>query len=265
VDRTRELALFHRALTGETNKRILLILEPPEQGKTCFLQRLVYECEDQRPPVPLVLLDFDRRRSGLTDFLSVARGFRRCLGEECTGAIRACEDAIYCRSPLVSMHTGEGDAGVDWGKRGRFAEAGISDVTGRDRVQIGSVSEAPPTAGQIARWRAEMGRALCRDLAGLADSHRRVVLLVDAFEHISDETCSWLDRWLFDPLRRELRHVLVVVAGRPQCRSSFARPRLWGSLMATIDHFTPLSDDDIEAHYYQRGIPVSAWFRILRS
>lgn len=257
VDRESELALFHRMLAGETNKRILLILERGEQGKTYFLLRLFQECEERRPPVPVALFDFDQRRSGLTDYLTLAREVRRYLGDECTPAICACEDDV-CRRPLVSVRTGDGDAGVDWGRRGRFREADISDVAGRDsvNVQIGSVSEATRTADQIAQQRTDMGRALCSDLAALADAHRRVVLLVDTFEHVSPETCHWLERWLFEPLRRELEHVLLAVAGRPECRPLFAQPRLWSGLIATIDRFTPFSDDDILAHYRQRGLAV---------
>ncbi|MGA9351579.1 MAG: hypothetical protein WBW48_22615 [Anaerolineae bacterium] len=257
VDRGPELALFRQMLAGETAKHILFILERGEQGKTYFLLRLVHECEQQSPPVPVVLLDFDQRRSGLTDYLSVAREIRRCLGDDHTPAICACEAAIARGRPLVSIRTGEGGAGVDWGRGGRFTEASISDVTGRDRIQIGPVSEAPLTADQIAQQRADMGRALCRDLAALSASYRRVVLLVDTFEHAPQETCAWLESWLFEPLRLELRHVLLVVAGRPECRPFFAQPRLWSGLVTAIDCLTPFNDDDVLAHYRQRGLAVS--------
>jgi hypothetical protein len=257
VDRECELALFRCMLAGETDERIQLILERGEQGKTYLLLRLFHECEQQRPQVPVVLLDFDQRRSDLTDYLSVAREVRRHLGDKCTPAICACEDEIYRRGPLVSIRTGPGDAGVDWGRRGRFTKADIADIAGRDLIQVGPVSEAAPAADLIARQRADMGRALRCDLASLAASHRRVVLLVDTFEHAPEDTRSWLERWVFEPLRHELRHVLFVVAGRPECQSFFAQPRLWSSLVATIDPFIPFSDDDILAHYRQRGLPVA--------
>jgi len=255
VDRTRELALFHRMLAGETDQRILLIVEPGEKGKTCFLLRLAYECEQQQPPVPVVLLNFDQRMSGLTDYLSVAREIRRSLGDESTPAICACEDSIYRRGPLVNIHTGEGDAGVDWGSSGRFTGADIADFAGRDLIQVGPVSGAASTPDQIARQRAEMGRALCRDLAGLAEAQRRVVLLVDTFEDASDDTCAWLERWLFREMRRQLRHVLLVVAGRPQCRTFFDQPRPWGGLTAPL-HFDHFTDDEILSHFRKRGLSV---------
>jgi len=259
VDRRPELALFHRMLNGETSERILLVLERSEIGKTCFLLKLAHECEQQAPPVPVVILDFDQRRSGLTDYLSVAREVRRCIGDKHTPALCACEEDIYRSGPVVSVRTAEGDAGVDWGQRGRFNDADISDIAGRDRVdvRIGSISRAAPTADLIAWQKAEMGRALSRDLVNLASEHSRLVLLVDTFEDAPEETCAWLERWLFEPLRSELAHVLLAVAGRPQCRSFFEQPRLWSGLIARIDRFTPLSDDDILEHYRRRGLPVS--------
>ncbi|MDY7042280.1 MAG: hypothetical protein SVX38_15605 [Chloroflexota bacterium] len=161
----------------------------------------------------------------------------------------------------MNIQTGMGDAGVDFGQKSRFRDTEIEDIAGRDRISthIGSIHEAAPTANQIARQKAEMGRALRSDLARLAASHRRAVLLVDTFEHAlkDKETCAWLERWLFEPLRRELPHVLLVIAGRSQCRAFFDRPRLWGGLVATIDRFTPFSDDDILAHYRQRGFTIS--------
>lgn len=258
VDRGPELALFHRMLAGETDERILLLLERAEQGKTYLLLRLFFECEEQGMPV--VLLDFDQRRSGLTDYLSVAREMRRHLGDERTPSISACEDAIAGGGPLVSIRTGTGDAGVDFGQRSQFRDAEVEEFGGRDyiRTHIGSISEAAtPSAEQIARQRAEMGRAMRRDLVDLAQSHRRVVVLVDTFDHATEDTCSWLERWLFEPLRRVLPHVLLVVAGRPECRPFFEQPRLWSNLVTTIDRFTPLSEDDIVAHCRQRGLPVS--------
>ena len=258
VDRERELALFHRMLAGETARRILCILERGEKGKTYLLLRLFHECEQQHPPVPVVLLDFDQRKSGLTDYLSVARAVRRHLGDDCTPAICDCEETISRGRPLVSIRTGEGGAGVDFGERGRFTEADISDIAGRDsiNVSVGDISGGMPTV-DVAKQQADMGRALCRDLAGLADSHRRVVLLVDAFEHASEGTCAWLEDWLFEPLRRELGHVLLVVAGRPECRPFFAQPRLWSGLVTRIERFDPFSDDDILTYYHQRGLTVS--------
>jgi hypothetical protein len=228
-------------------------------GKTCFLQRLVHECDHQQPRVPVVLLDFDQRRSGLTDFLTIVRAARRCLGDDRTPAICACEDAICRPAPAVNIQTGAGDGGVDWGRGGRFSDTDIADITARDRVnvQTGDIHGVPPTADPIAWQKAETGRALRSDLARLAEEHRRVVLLVDTFEHAPGDTCVWLERWLLEPMRHDdLSHLILVVAGRPECQEFFAQPRLWSGLVAPIQ-FDPLSDDDIRAHLRQRGLPVS--------
>lgn len=256
VDRGAELALFHSALAGATHQRILLILEPGEQGKSCFLRRLAHECERKRPPVPAVLLDFDQRRSGLTDFMSVAREVRRDLGDALTPAICACEEAIRRPAPLVNIQTGSGEAGVDWGRGGRFSEAAIAGVAGRDSITVGPVSGGLPSAPPQAQQRADTGRALLSDLSGAASTWPRLVVLIDTFDCASDETCRWLNDWLFEPLRRELSHVLVVVAGRPDCRPFFEQAHLWGGLVRSL-RFDPLQDEHIVEHFRLRGISLA--------
>jgi hypothetical protein len=315
VDRTGELARFQRMLAGETPRRILCILERGEQGKSYFLLRLFHECGQQCTPVPVVLLDFDQRKSDLTDCFSVARQVRRHLDDERTPAICACEEAIFHGVPRVfppdtgdsgvdfgksddftgatirnvaghnlyqigSISTGSltpeqvaqqreelgralrddlarlgsaGDGSVDFGKRDDFTGATIRDVAGRDLYQNVPIFAGPPTPEQVARQKEELGCAMRDDLARLG----RAVVLVDTFEQASEETRSWLERWLFEPLRRELRHVILVVAGRPECQSFFAQPCLWSHLVEVIDRFTPISDDDILAHFRQRGLTVS--------
>jgi hypothetical protein len=257
-DRKPELARFRRMLTPDSDERILLILEQGERGKTYLLLRLFDECEQKDPPVPVILLDFDQRRSGLTDYLSVAREIRRQLGDDDTPDICACEEIISRRYPLVNVQTGGGDAGVDFGRRGRFSNADISDVSGRDSiiVDIGHISGGVPPV-DLAQQRSDMGRALRSDLARLGDVHDHVIVLVDTFEHTSPETCDWLERWLFEPMRRELAHIRVVVAGRPQCRAFFAQPRLWTHMVTTIHHFDPFSDEDILIHFRQRGLLIA--------
>ena len=252
VDRTGELARFQRMLAGETPRRILCILERGEQGKSYFLLRLFRECEQQRPPVPVVLLDFDQHKSDLTDCFSVARQVRRHLDDERTPAICACEEAIFHGVPRV-FPPDTGDSGVDFGKSDDFTGATIRNVAGHNLYQIGSISTGSPTPEQVAQQREELGRALRDDLARLD----RAVVLVDTFEHASEETRSWLERWLFEPLRSQLCHVILVVAGRPECQYFFTQPCLWSHLIDAIGRFTPFSDDDILAHYRQRGLTVS--------
>jgi len=262
VDRKEELARFRRMLAGETTRRILCILERGEQGKSYFLLRLFHECEQRRPPVPVVLLDFDQRRSGLTDCFSVARQVRRHLEDERTPAICACEEAILRGFPPINIQPGTGDGGVDLGQGTDLTSATIHDVAGRDLYKIGSVFTSPLTSEQIVRQKEELGRALRDDLVRLG----RAAVLVDTFEQASEETRGWLERWLFEPLRHELCHVILVVAGRPECRSFFAQPCLWSHLIDAIDRFTPFSDDDIRTHYRQRGInvPEMEWPAILK-
>ncbi len=261
VDRRRELALFQQMLDGEVDERIMLLLDRGEQGKSYFLLRLDHECDQCDPSIPAVLLDFDSRKSGLSSYLDVARKVRRDLGDELTPAICGCLDRIFRRGPTVNVQTGSGESGgVDFGRRGRYADAEVSDIGGRDNVsvRIGDVHGGAPHPDQEERYRAEMGRALLRDLTDLVETHPQVVLLIDTFEHVSDAMWVWLERWLFDPLRRELPHAVLVVTGRPQCRGFFERPHRWGYLITTVERFSPLSHEDVLLHYNRRGLTVPA-------
>ena len=80
-----------------------------------------------------------------------------------------------------------------------------------------------------------------------------IAILLDTFEQMSDTVRDWLSGWLFDGLRRELAHVRVVVAGRPEpaCCAFFERADLWGHLITSIDCFKPMPEDEI-LEYYQR-------------
>lgn len=258
VDRRSELALFHRMLSGDTSERILLVTDSGEEGKTYLLLKIFHECEQQSPFVPVVLVNFDRRRTDIeVNYLGVARAISRHLNVSGAPRICACDDAIFRRGSVLQTGTGDG-GGVDMGKRTRLDKAEVS-AAGRDHIHDVHVeyTEAPPTADQIAKRMADMGRALRDDLAELIEQHDRVVLLMDTFEYADAETCAWLERWLLEPMRNELAHVLLVVAGQPRCRHFFERPILWSSLITAVDRLTPFSDDDIRDHYRQRGISVS--------
>jgi hypothetical protein len=257
VDRGPELARFQRMLSGEADERILLVTESGETGKTYFLLRLFHECEQDS--VPVALVDFDRRRTDSeTDHLGVARTISRHLGEGCTPGMCACERAIFQRGLVVGGGAGD-SGGVDFGKRSRFDEVGVS-AAGRDHIHDIQVeyTEAPPTADRRPQQMADMGRALRDDLANLAEEHDRVVLLMDTFEYADREICAWLERWLLEPMRHELSHVLLVVAGQPRCRPFFDRPSLWSNLITAIDCLAPFSEAEVLEYYARREVVVSA-------
>lgn len=260
VDRTAELALFRRMLQGRIDKRILSIVLDGEQGKSYLLLRLAHECERLHPAIPCVLLNFDDRSIDIKlDFLGFARAVRRRLGDKLTPAICTCEEAMYRYGPIMSFHGGQGESdGVDFGRRSQFDDAHISRISGRDQYNFENINiHEAPRSDDRAKQMADMGRALLSDLSQLGDEYEHVVVLLDSFECAGPEICGWLDRWLFEPLHRQLPHVLLVVAGRPECSLFFDRPVLWGGLVHRMDHLSTFSADDIIAYFEQRKIVVS--------
>jgi hypothetical protein len=253
-DRERELALFQRMLKGETDKRILCILDHREKGKTWLIWRLFHDCKESG--VPVVLLDFHRDRSGLSgDFGSVASEVRGYLGDKRTPNICNCMARMSLLSALSDMAAGGESPGVDFGQDNIFAGADVRTVAGGNILQVGAIFTGRLTPEQMAQRRAEMGRALGRDLEALG----RIVLLIDTFEQAPDDTRAWLERWVFRSLCHELPHALLVVAGRPkECQPFFTQARLWSDLITAIDCLDPFSDDEILAYYESFGFTVTA-------
>jgi hypothetical protein len=253
-DRGPELALFHQMLRGESDRQILLVLDDIEKGKTWLIWRLFHECRQQ--DVPVVLLDFDRDRSGLAgDVDSVVSEVRGYLGDERTPHVCACTARMGLLPSLADRVASGPAPGVDFGQSNIFTDAEISSIAGRDIWQVGAVFTGPLTPEQQAQRQADLGRALCHDLGALG----RAVLLIDTFERAPEDTRAWLERWLFRALSRELSDVILVVAGRPEkCRPFFAQPRLWSDLIAPIDCLTPFSEDEVLGYYARRGVVVSA-------
>ena len=254
VDRKPELALFHRMLRGEIDKRILRILDRGEKGKTWFIWRLFHECQER--DVPVVLLDFDRDRSGLTGgFVSVVSEVCGYLGDDRTPHVCACAARMMHRPSPAGRAPGDESPGVDWGQGNVFTGADVHTIAGGDIWQANTVFVGSLTPVQAAQHQADMGRALCRDLAALDHA----VLLIDTFERAPQDTRAWLERWVLRALCRDLPHVLLVMAGRPEkCAPFFAQPRPWSHLVTAIDELDPFGDDDVLTYYRQCGLDMSA-------
>ncbi|HQE93236.1 MAG TPA: hypothetical protein PLH19_10190 [Anaerolineae bacterium] len=97
--------------------------------------------------------------------------------------------------------------------------------------------------------------ALCEAPLEAAEPLPPMAVLLDTFEQTPEDTRKWLSDWLFDGLRRELAHVCVVVAGRPEpaCDAFFEQADLWGHLVTRIDHFEPMPEDTVWEYYRRRG------------
>ena len=297
VDRGAELALFRRMLDREIAERILLVMTPGEQGKTWLLWRMFGECEQRK--MPAVMLDFDVARSGLTDYPGVAREFRCRLGDDHTPAICACEmdllsapitpDRADQYRPVMGQALRNDLAGR--GAADRFAplEAGLDRLLARmgpehprrnealtlrrrlaDTLALARKGLDTPTVRAERYEILELLNAFAREvlkadfdaLCGPQETPEPptpIVVLIDTFEKTLEETRAWLERWLFDPLRSDLAHVFVVVAGRPEegCRSFFERPCLWSGLVTCIEGFAPFSDADIMDYHEKRGCTVT--------
>ena len=88
-----------------------------------------------------------------------------------------------------------------------------------------------------------------------AATHTPLAVLLDTFEQIPETVRNWISSWLFGGLRRDLAHVRVVVAGRPEpsCCAFFDQARLWGHLVADIGQFEPMPRNEVLEYDQRRG------------
>ncbi|MGC9397470.1 MAG: hypothetical protein ACP5J4_21705 [Anaerolineae bacterium] len=264
VDREEERARFHAMRTGKTEERILVILVPGEKGKSCLLSRLRYECEKEAPATPLVLLNFDRAQSTLSDEFRIAQEIRRCFGDDYVPHVSECLDEIAHPAAPVHIQTGDGTGNVDYGRRGNFTEAGFSDTAGRDNISVSFSAASGPTPEQREAQKERLGRALRDDLSELGTANARTVILIDTFEQVYPDIKlrAWLERWLFEPLCREVQNVMLVIAGRPDhpeypaLRPYFEHPHRWGHLVSTIERLAPFNHDEVLTFFHGQGISI---------
>jgi len=289
VDREAELALFDAMLRGESDKRVLLLFDAAEKGKTTLLYKIEAHCRAYDPDLPVLSLDFDQDRSGMTpDPAGVGRVLHRRLGEGHAPALSAClgiqqapgaAAAGSRRSALRQALTQK--LTVDEFRVVCFElECPYDDLSG-DSPMAKSVAlveflerheRLPELEVCLARYAhislpvhetqlpaappsdEALGQALLADLAAL---DARAVLLVDTFERAGQATCTWLEQWLLNALPDELPHVLVVIAGRPECEGLFAATPRWGTLVEPLYELPQLEDVFILEHYRKRGLPVA--------
>jgi hypothetical protein len=261
IDREEELRLFEQMLPASHGASCLVILEEPGRGKTSLLWQMMEDCQ-RKHRVAVALLDFDTVRGGVADYRSVGRRLCDDLGQANFPNFRHLDEKMHVRSPMVTIGGGEsGEAHVG----GSVSTAGGS-FTGRDQIQTGDIViiESATGGAHYESWVSDaLGTAIRDDLVALAARLDRVVILLDTFERVPEETRKWLLRWLFEQLPK-LPHLLLVVAGRrePACVEFFERAGLWGSLIASLDSLSPFSNDDI-LHYFRecRQMPVE-WEQI---
>ena len=298
VDRTRERALFARMLSGEMDARVLRVLIPAEHGKSWFIERLCFDCEEHN--VPVVWLDF--RSDKIADARYVVERFLQLLDERHLPRTRAVAeewrrtmpsieaDAHYrlaagraLRDDLAHWTAAPGTANDEFTRYengvaallARLGEAHphyLEAVNYRTRLIHENIT-ATRLYGNTETRRAERHEILtqinrltldvwglpfddlCSTPATATAPPQPIAILLDTFEQIDETVRAWLADWLFDGLRRTLAHVRVVVAGRPvpKCHAFFDRAGLWGHLVAAIDHFEPMSKDEIREYYRRRG------------
>lgn len=259
VGREKEKRIFRYALTGESEKRVLLILDKRKSGKSYFLWHLQDICKDEG--IPVALLDFQKDRDYLLTFTQFSRQLAYSLGDEYFPTILN-EYEVQLNRPLVQIQTASGDGNIDYGTRNKFNETRMSNIIGRDQIILGDIKY---TESEIsAFWREselmdKFGFALLKDLSKICSNYQPIVILIDSFEYALITTKAWICRWLLRPIDDKYQRLVVVVAGRPEeeTLSLLESSHSWKDLVYKIAKFSPFSCSDIYQYFGQRHLSIT--------
>ncbi|MBI3165956.1 MAG: hypothetical protein HYZ24_14830 [Chloroflexi bacterium] len=256
INRKFEKALFRRMLTGNIERRILAIFEEGERGKSYFLWHLRDICKSEG--IPVSLLDFHPEH-GLTNFLQVAHQFCNELGDLRFPSYQS-QLKSYLSPALVHVQS-ESRGGVDFGSESDFSSAKIENITGGNRINIGDTvlveSDVSSRYRQVAVMNI-LGQSIKDDLARFCNESQPVVVLIDTFERVPEETRIWLISWLFRPLVESFPRLVLVVVARPEAQvvTTLEGSSPWQHLLHPIHNFSSFTLEDIHQYFKLRHIPI---------
>lgn len=248
IDRRGDIDLFENMLAGSASERVLALIIKPQQGKTYLLRCFQELCQQRGLPVALV--NFDTREKGVVHYWRFIRQACEDWGSGNFPQVHKCERRFDVGFPPI-IRTGPGQAGVDFGTKGRYAEAEFESISGRDQITTGDIfayfGPQDRSAAFQERFMDELGRAFQQDLAQLC-CQGRVVLLLDTYEQAHKETRDWINEWVLDQLLDHYPQLIIVIAGRPELHEHFSQLRPWTYLVCLREELSPPEEHDVRTY-----------------
>ncbi len=215
INRKDEIDLFQKMLTGGILERILALVVKPEHGKSSLLNYFQMLCQQQN--IPVALIDFDERQGDIVHYWKFVRTVCDDLGPNNFSEVDTAERRSQAGfTPIFETKSGHG--GIDFGTKGKFTEADIENVIGRDFIQTGDITTFYGSENQTKAHKEktmyEIGRAFKLGISRLCQT-RQVVLILDTYEQSAEETRKWITEWIFTPFLNFHSNLIIVIAGRP--------------------------------------------------
>lgn len=260
VDRCEETKILEDALQGKRPERVLVFLVEALLGKTYLMNHFLDCCVSRVPLSVLVDLDSRNRDGEAVTYWKFARLISDGLGLEFFPEVAAFEKRYGENAPFIAVQTGPGEGGASVGTKGRFDDVELSDTTGRDRIEVRVSDVAYLGTGDGAknrqeRLKHEMGLAFRNDLARLCQS-QRVVILIDTYEQVSQETRHWIHEWLFCRIPDYCPGLSLVIAGRPEEREYLTRSIVWAAPIRVFDRLSHLEEEHVRAYAQIHGTTI---------
>jgi hypothetical protein len=243
-DRRAEVALFNRILTRNVDQRMLSFLIDGEQGKSWLLKHYVDICRDQG--IDCAYVDFKVGENANIHYRTFLDRILEDLGDENFPRCQECLNDDTSLS-LFNTETKDEPAGIHFGPLANLKDAEIGQVAGGSiaNVHVDAPGIKELQAQRQAAQKERIGRCF-RDELSQFTNRKPLAMILDAYEHVSDETHEWLEEWLLRPFNRKYPKLIVVIAGRPKIREYLnRRDAAWHPLYLEKTNLAPPSEDDV--------------------
>jgi len=257
IDREKEIELLEGILAGNITERIFALLIKPQQGKSYLLRYLKGWCQQQG--IPVALVDFDERQSGVVHYWKFVSTVCDGLGMENFQEVNDVEKRGPAGFTPVFQTGPSGRAGTHFGTKGHFDSADLDSISGRDQIQTGDIvtyyGSQDQSGARQERLMHEMGRAFRSGLSRTC-CENRALLLLDTYEQATEETSKWINEWVLGPLLDHYPNLIVVITGRPELYAFFNQPWPWNHLLLLRESLSLPGEKDVRKYLEIHNLQV---------
>lgn len=269
VNRKQEMKIFNSLLRGSLVEKIICIQDNSGQGKSFLLREFQKLAREQR--FSTVLIEFGQ---DAVDYLDFCRDVVQSLQTWDFSGFEKIDREYNSLQTLIYVGGGNNTtSGIDQGENITNKETSFEGIAGRDYINIGMVNVSDHINDAVLAERQrkikfEISKAFLNDCYNNKD--KRVIMFLDACEKCNLEMISWLEKWIFSPIRSgKLNNLLCVLAGRPEMKF-FMSKHLWSSILLEMDELTPLDYESVKEYFNERRklpIPmehIQAYYQLVR-
>jgi hypothetical protein len=244
-NRKAEIGLFRQIISGAIPERLLSFPIDAQRGKSWLMAHFADICSKEN--VLCAHINLDPRGQAKLPYQKIV--------------YKACDGLGWASFPLCKQHldkdvadisidldSPETGGGISIGTGSDFSDAKIGQAVGNNLVSINKLdmgNQQERMAQRQAFKREMLGRTFKTELCAAA-REKSMVIIIDTYEQVSEETRPWIEEWLLDPLAVDYSGLAVVIAGRPSIRDHLCRPDApWNPIHRVRNRLEPPTSEDV--------------------